>query len=423
MEQERYRRISDGFAVYLPNKQSKTYWCRVRILKKEIKKTTNEREIDKAIERAYMIKAQLQNRVERDLPVTSSKTINAISKDFLDYVHKTQAPSTQKSIIRYFNRYLMKDWGNRPVDEIKASDILKLYDSHDLNGTKIGKYTEILLKRLFDFLEYNDFVAKENRPTIPKPKPKQTESFELLKVDELKALIDYFEKEYLDAFMLYDSNKTEKNWKIFERKALANMYFYTLSGCGARPGDELLNLQFKDIIREKRKNFNQIDNPQNYVSTFNINIRTGKMSKRGGARIIPTPQRFEDHMFRYAMHMADSEDFHYEYIEKNQNKYLFGFGDKDSVNKDFYEKSFNTARVELIKQNKLRSDVKIVPYSFRHTYVTFALVQGIDVYLLAENCGTSVNIIQKTYSKLAASMRAEEIYGIDLFKDLKSNPE
>jgi len=423
MQQERYRRISDGFAVYLPNKQSKTYWCRVRILKKEIKKTTNEREIDKAVERAYMIKAHLQNRVERDLPVTSSKTINAISKDFLEYVQETQADSTKIALVRYFNRYLMKDWKNRPVDEIKASDILKLYKNHELDGTKIGKYTEILLKRLFDFLEYNDFVAKENRPTIPKPKPKQTESFELLKVDELKAFIDFFELTYLSFSMLYESDKSEKNWKLFEKHALANLYFYMLSGCGARPGDELLNLQMKDIIREERTNFNQIDNPHDYISTFNIKIRSGKMSKRSGSRIVPTPQDFENHMFRYARHVAEPDDFHYEYIEKNPEKYLFGFGDKESVNKDFYEKTFNIARESLVKSGKIRQDVKIVPYSFRHTYVTFALVQGIDVYLLAENCGTSVNIIQKTYSKLAASMRAEEIYGIDLFKDLKSKPE
>ena len=316
MQQERYRRISDGFAVYLPNKQSKTYWCRVRILKKEIKKTTNEREIDKAIERAYMIKAHLQNRVERDLPVTSSKTINAISKDFLEYVEKTQAPSTQKSIIRYFKRYLMRSWGNRPIDEIKASDILKLYDDHGLDGTKIGKYTELLLKRLFDFLEYNDFISKESRPTIPKPKPKQTESFELLTVNELKAFIDLFEGLYLEYFMRYNSDKSEANWKIFEKYALANMYFYMLSGCGARPGDELLNLQFKDIIRVDRKGLNHINNPRDYVSTFNIKIRSGKMSKRSGSRLIPTPERFEDHMFRYAMHVAEPDDFHYEYIEK-----------------------------------------------------------------------------------------------------------
>ncbi len=116
-----------------------------------------------------MVKAHLQNRVEKDLPVTSSKTIKAISEGFLEYVQQTQAPSTKIPLKRYFNRYLMVDWVNRPVDEIKASDILKLYDKHELHGTKIGKYTEILLKRLFDYLEYNEYISKEGRPTIPKP--------------------------------------------------------------------------------------------------------------------------------------------------------------------------------------------------------------------------------------------------------------
>jgi integrase len=417
MELERYRRITDGFAVYLPNKQSKTYWCRVRILKKEIKKTTNEREIDKAIERAYMIKAHLQNRVEKDLPVTSSKTINAISESFLEYVDQTQAPSTIIPLKRYFKRYLMVDWVNSPVDEIKASDILKLYDAHGLHGTKIGKYTEILLKRLFDYLEYNEFISKENRPTIPKPKPKETESFELLTVDELKAFADFFELTYLSFMNQYEVDKSQKNLALLERHSLANMYYYLLSGTGARPGDELLNLKFKDLIREDRKNFNDIADPSPYVSSFNIRINSGKMSKRKGSREIPTPREFENHMFRYTRHIFDG--FHYDYIKKNPEKYVFGFGDKTKINKDFYEKTFNLARESLIKNKKIRKDVKIVPYSFRHTYITFALVQRIDVYLLAENCGNSVNVIQKTYSKLAASMRAEEIYKIDLFKDLE----
>lgn len=414
MQQERYRRISDGFAVYLPNKQSKTYWCRLRILKKEIKKTTNEREIDKAIERAYMIKAHLQNRVERDLPVTSSKTINAISKDFLKYVEKTQAPSTQKSIIRYFKRYLMKDWGNRPIDEIKASDILKLYDNHDLDGTKIGKYTEILLKRLFDFLEYNDFISKENRPTIPKPKPKDTESYDLLRVEELKAFEDAFEKRMNEQSELYAKTKTKRDRKLQERYYLANLYFLTLMKVGCRPGVELLDLKFEDVVVTNKK----FGGAYFSWDQLNIKINSGKMSKRNGFRIIPAPQEFSVILDAYCREFYGVD--YLECIAKYHDRYIFSYGEKKSKITDF-DDIYNEVRDELRKRKLLRENIKVAQYSFRHTYITFALVQKVDVYLLAENCGNSVNVIQKTYSKLAASMRSEEIYKINLYASLDTS--
>ncbi|WP_438590801.1 hypothetical protein, partial [Klebsiella michiganensis] len=36
-------------------------------------------------------------------------------------------------------------------------------------------------------------------------------------------------------------------------------------------------------------------------------------------------------------------------------------------------------------------------YSFRHTYATYRLSEGVDVYLLAEQMGTSVKMIEDHY--------------------------
>jgi integrase len=48
-------------------------------------------------------------------------------------------------------------------------------------------------------------------------------------------------------------------------------------------------------------------------------------------------------------------------------------------------------------------------YALRHTYVSMAIEGGIPLNLIAENCGTSVRMIEKTYSKILAENRREFI--------------
>lgn len=48
-------------------------------------------------------------------------------------------------------------------------------------------------------------------------------------------------------------------------------------------------------------------------------------------------------------------------------------------------------------------------YSLRHTYAVFRLYQGVDIYLLAKNMRTSVEMIQKFYGKIDVVVKAREL--------------
>ncbi len=48
-------------------------------------------------------------------------------------------------------------------------------------------------------------------------------------------------------------------------------------------------------------------------------------------------------------------------------------------------------------------------YCFRHTYATFRLMEGIDVYFLAKQMGTSVKMIEDYYGHITPSKNAERI--------------
>jgi integrase len=48
-------------------------------------------------------------------------------------------------------------------------------------------------------------------------------------------------------------------------------------------------------------------------------------------------------------------------------------------------------------------------YCFRHTYATFRLMQGVDVYFLAKQMGTSVKMIETFYGHITPTKNAERI--------------
>ena len=48
-------------------------------------------------------------------------------------------------------------------------------------------------------------------------------------------------------------------------------------------------------------------------------------------------------------------------------------------------------------------------YSLRHTYATQELLAGTDIHTLARQMGTSVVMLEKHYSKLTATMAAEQL--------------
>jgi hypothetical protein len=56
---------------------------------------------------------------------------------------------------------------------------------------------------------------------------------------------------------------------------------------------------------------------------------------------------------------------------------------------------------KILEQENLKFDREGKPrtaYSLRHTYICLRLIEGADIYALAKNCRTSVEMIQKFYA-------------------------
>ncbi len=67
---------------------------------------------------------------------------------------------------------------------------------------------------------------------------------------------------------------------------------------------------------------------------------------------------------------------------------------------------------DLLTESKLRDGPSGIPrstYSFRHTYATFRLSEGVDVYFLAQQMGTSVKMIEEHYGHVNAVKHADRV--------------
>lgn len=74
-----------------------------------------------------------------------------------------------------------------------------------------------------------------------------------------------------------------------------------------------------------------------------------------------------------------------------------------------HKKQFNA----ILAENNLKFDREGSPrtaYSLRHTYICFRLIEGADIYQIAKNCRTSVEMIEKYYaSHIATTLDASAI--------------
>ena len=60
-------------------------------------------------------------------------------------------------------------------------------------------------------------------------------------------------------------------------------------------------------------------------------------------------------------------------------------------------------------QKKLeQTDRNVTLYSFRHMYICWSLRYGqVPIQLVAKNCGTSINMIEKTYGHISTVLETE----------------
>lgn len=406
--------------------KSPVWQMRYAINKGEWNRTsTGEEELEKAKQAAFKIfysaeERQEQGRaaVSRSFRVVAKAAIYRMAKE----LENGEGKVTYNDYIRVINNLLTPYFKSKSISEITVSDLMewtrwrderiavgKLERSKQAAINRAKTTSEIkaakaikptikqaskstvdthnsALNRVFDEAEINGWVTKSTRPKLPNKGAK----------GESRGA--FTQEEYNSILRLLDKWKDIGHRKeTRELRELLSIYVGFLAGTGIRHGTETYNLKWKHIKKV------QVDDGPPYIA---VNVD----GKRGKRELIATDETGIFLLLLHELNPRVNKLDYEEMLNKGLNEYVFVNRSGDRVTTDALRGAF---RNFLNKHNLYigADDRNRSLYSLRHTYATKALIAGRDIHKLAVQMGTSVEMLERFYSKISARHNASEHAG------------
>jgi len=225
---------------------SDVWQCRLKVDNKWMARTTKERDLDKAIDRAKRMLFEAQLRKESNLPVVTKKfrDIAKLTKQqMVDELAnpKMKAPVSFNQYVKIIDDYLMPFFGNKNIDTITYEELDAYHEDLKVKMGRSPAYStmrkhNVTLNRVFDKAVEKNYLTNSNRPKLD-TKGSKSEKYATFDIGEINALLANF-----PPWIAGTSNKEKR-----EQRELLFDYVRVLIDTGARPGKELLDLQWKNI--------------------------------------------------------------------------------------------------------------------------------------------------------------------------------
>jgi len=225
---------------------SDVWQCRLKVDNRWMARTTKERDLDKAIDRAKRMLFEAQLRKESNLPVVTKKfrDIAKLTKQqMVDELAnpKMKAPVSFNQYVKIIDDYLMPFFGNKNIDTITYEELDAYHEDLKVKMGRSPAYStmrkhNVTLNRVFDKAVEKNYLTNSNRPKLD-TKGSKSEKYETFDIGEINALLANF-----PPWIAGTGNKDKR-----EQRELLFDYVRVLIDTGARPGKELLDLQWKNI--------------------------------------------------------------------------------------------------------------------------------------------------------------------------------
>lgn len=243
-----------------------TVWqCRYKVDGKWLIASTKLRDREKAIEKAKDLKRIAELKKEANIPVVTRKfkDIARLAKQRMDdKAVKGEAPVSYNVYKRIIDEFLIPCLGNKNIDKIDYAALQQYeLDRAELMGKEPAYSTvrkhNVTLNYIFDEAIMRGFMTKVMRPEL-ETNGRRGESYATFSIKEINLILANF-----PAWILRGRSEAKR-----EQRQLLFDYIRILIDTGARPGKELLNLQWKNI-KYKMKVIDakpQKTNPQGFLA-------------------------------------------------------------------------------------------------------------------------------------------------------------
>ncbi|MDH1316213.1 site-specific integrase [Shewanella xiamenensis] len=393
--------ISDELYVYKQD-NSERWYARIKVAGKWIAKATKQKEKEKAIAMAHRLQVEFEFMDEHNIIVSSKRfrdvadKIIQVMKDIIekdeekdkdkDKDKDKQNPKKHKltTYIQVLRKYHIPFFDRTYITSID-SDKLREFDKWRIEqfGREPAKST-LLNHNAAMQLVFKEAVDQKwmLAAQVPSLSTKGVES---------QRRAHFTPEEYEKAFdavvALEENSRKEKTRQIRE---LLIDYMEFAVYTGIRAGTEMDNLTWGDI----RFQTNGI------AVQFFITVTKGKTIKHTGTREIVCREEI----------LSSLQSLRERFPNRKPTDKLFRLADGNTTNE--LTKTFEKALKNAGLKNSPHGDRSL--YSLRHSYITWQLLAGVNMEVLAKQCGTSVAMIEKHYSHVIPKMFSKELSGVDL---------
>ena len=383
---------------------------------------------NEAAEKARKLFYGAEAKAESKLPQSTRKFRNVAKFAIVrmqDELDGGGGKAVYEDYIRVTNNYLIPFFGKYDIANVNVK-LLKKYEAW--RDQKMGRETEEKRLSIFkgkDEAEKAKILTEASQKFKAKQSTINTHNSSLNRVFD-EALLHGWITESIRPRLLNKGVKSESRGAFSEeeytyiashlrkwantghrkttrelREVLAD-YIGFLACTGIRAGTEAYNLKWNNLQLIKGKG------KQPYLA---VNVD----GKRGKRRLIATDAAgiYLLSIIRY--HPRIKHKTLEALLKAKVDDYIFVDRSGNRITTDALRGSFKG----FLNKHDMRFGADGKPrslYSLRHTYATMALIDGRDIYQLSLQMGTSVEMLQKFYSKLSALHHAEEHSGRTKYK-------
>jgi len=419
--------LMDRKLILYRRERSSIWQCRFKVGGVWQRKSTKENDFNAAKDAAQYMLIESEIRKKSNLPVLTRKfkdvaklTITRLNDD----IKSGNGKAIYKDYIRVIRDYLIPILGRRNIDNIDY----KALDEFDAQRiVKMGKKPSqstlltqnAALNRVFDEAQMRGLITDAIRPALSVAGRKSVRR-PAFSIDEVRAIDARFD----------DWAVRAKTVKSTELRALLRDYVDVMLDTGARPGNELLDLKWKQITYSQHPTaihtgvIDDTDDRGDEIITTELNpnvimVVSGKTGRReiiGNRRTVRALQRIAMRNYDIAKSISNPLA---DLTNNNNDDYVFCISNQHKPTS--FPRLFTTFLSEhelLIDPN---TEQKRVFYSLRHTYATLALIHDrVPIHTLAKQMGTSVAMIEKHYSHLKVIQAKEQLRGSEREKMLQA---
>jgi integrase len=393
--------IFKGLMIFI--QQGSTRWyARFKVGKKHVTYATGESDVELAKVKAT--EAFYKRRAEYQLGITAgaqkfADLVKEVIQDLEQEIAKGKPAKTNNVYIGILKNYHIPYFNEQRIDTIdqKAMDAFSKWREQDfgkeLSSSSLQNHNAVLGK-VYDKALKSGQITKYHIPNFD-TKGKRQERSAAFTWEEFRRISDY-----IDEDMKRTKNKTS-------RMLLELMYDYIdfAIATGMRPGTEIEHVEWRDI------GFKLVDG----VPEITVAVRKGKTTSFTGTRQVVVRSDF----------IANLEDLVARFPNRQATDKVFVLADGSEP------KNLSRKFSDILEKLDLKKSPygERTLYSLRHSYITWNLKTKADIAALAKQCGTSIEMIDRTYSHLLPSMFRQEFSGVayaqkdpDSLKQRKINP-